>query len=213
MSIEFIFSEFNSKYKPNKGNITKYFRDARFTEYNEKNTEVIFKGDRGLYHMGDYQDWLGLSRSDADVAVAFDADLHIVSDKVKAIIPLVNKFGFCIAASGRFTVEKDTKIGADSDQQIDDSLGTGFSMCNAFLAINPKDERAVHLLSTALDLMRTKPLRGPLILWRAIWLTGIYPYILPQQWCVCQDLINIDDPIIVHGGDKPIREKYALSTN
>lgn len=211
-NIEFIFSEFYSKRAIPRENVLKYFSQARITEYNETNRGVIFdrKNPRALYHMGDYCDWAEIKRSKADIAVVMDADLMIVDERVRTIIPLVKKFGFCVAASGRFTVGNDIRIGVDSDGKFDETFGMGYAMCNAFIAIDPKDRMVQRLFETAAEMMVKQQTRGPLVLWRAIWETGIYPYILPQQWCVCADMVGIGDEIILHTSDRKVREFYGL---
>lgn len=214
-SIEFIFSEFYSKRKTPRENVLKYFPEAKIAEYNENNREIIFdrKNPRALYHMGDYCDWDEIKRSKADIAVVMDADLMIVHERVRAIIPLVKKFGFCVAASGRHMVAVDAQIGADSDKKLDETFGTGYAMCNAFIAIDPKDRMVQRLFETAATMMIKQQTRGPLVLWRAIWETGIYPYILPQQWCVCADKVGIGNEIILHASDREVQKHYGLSSN
>ena len=43
---------------------------------------------------------------------------------------------------------------------------------------------------------------------KAVWKTGIYPYILPQQRCVCDGNEGIGEEVILHVGHKNIAEYY-----
>jgi hypothetical protein len=213
--IEFIFCEFYSPFKVNRQNILRFFPEAAITEYSEHNTDIIFPehDTRRLWKMGDYADWTNILKSNADVAISMDADLLIVSEKARAILPLVQKFGFCVAASGRYTVEVDTRIGTGSDGKLDDSLGQGYAVCNGFFACNPKLERVKRFFECAARLKLEQQARGPLTFWRAMWETGIYPYILPQQWCVCADKVGIGGEIILHTKDKEIKDFYGKKYN
>lgn len=210
MTIEFIMAEFYSKNRVNVDNILAYFPEASIRVYKDDNTPFLFdsRHPRAGWRMNDYQKFAGILESKADIAIAIDADMEMVSSKVRTIIPLIQKFGFCVPASSRRLVSHDTMIGADSDKQLDETLGTGHTMCTAFIAADPKDICVRKCLFEAREMMKENPLRGPLVLWRAIWKTGIYPYILPQQWCVCEDDIGIGNEIILHVGHEKVWKHY-----
>jgi len=219
MRISFIFTEFDRrrisseghiKYdSPNYDNINKHFPEAEIREFTEKNVPNVFEKDpRWGYRMHDYWKVRKMLDDDADIIIGFDMDMLIVNDLVKGIIPLTKKFGFCIPASSRRLIRNDTKIGADTDKQLDDTLGTGFTMCPAVISLDRNDERARKTLEETCSLMLKDPLRLPLVLWRAIYKTGYYPYILPQNWCVTLDDLGIGDEIILHIGHKKVKDFY-----
>jgi len=211
MTIEFILSEINSTNVINKKNILRYFSDAQISVYTEKDLPDVFdKHPRWGYRMHDFYQPHKLLESKADLAIAIDADMLMVSDRVKAIVPLARAFGFCVPASSRRLVEKDTRIGADSDKKLDDSLGAGYTMCPAFMAFWTADPQARKMLLAVRGLMFENPLRLPLVLWRAAYMTGVAPYILPQNWCVCEDDLGIGDEIILHTGHKKVRDFYHV---
>lgn len=210
-TIEFIYNEYRADGKPveiDASNVLKYFPAAKITS---RQLPIAFdKHPRQLWRQHDYADFKTICESRAEVAVAYDADMVMVSDKVKALTLLVRRFGFCVAASGRYTVAEDTRIGADSDGKLDETAGTGFAICPAVMAVDPNNQRVRQVMEVAASIMLENPMRGPLALWRAIWQTGIYPYMLPQQWCVCGDHLGIGDEIILHAGDRKVRDYYGV---
>lgn len=219
MKISFIFTEFDKerpvslnhlRYEtPNYDNIKQYFPEADIKLYTEKDVDNPFeKHPRWGMRMHDYWKVKKMLEDDADIIIGLDADLLIVNTMVRGIIPLTQRFGFCVAASSRGLIKRDARIGVDSDKQVDETLGTGFTMCPALLTINKNDERARKALETTCSLMLENPLRLPLVLWRGIYKTGYYPYILPQNWCVCEDDLGIGNEIILHIGHKKVKDFY-----
>jgi len=76
----------------------------------------------------------------------------------------------------------------------------------------------IHYLHHYLYLFEKKPGRAPVILWKAAKGSGIYPYVLPEQWLVMGvsakrifDQANTYPPMLIHAADKEARcscEKY-----
>ena len=66
------------------------------------------------------------------------------------------------------------------------------------------DKRGEILLKKYLELFLKNPCRGPNVASNSIWETGIYPYLLPFNWCICNDHINHkytkNNEIILHVG-------------
>lgn len=210
-SVEFIFAEFGERsLTPNIGMIEKYFPSAAVTVFNDKNTVPQFetKHHRYGWRMNDYYKVKGMLESKADIAIALDADMDIVSSEVKTIIPLVNKFGLCLPANSRHLVRVDTLIGADSDKVLDETNGNGFAFNAAIMALDRINRDAVACMERYCQIMNHNPVRGPLALWRAVWDTGFYPCLLPQQWCVCELDVGIGNEIILHVGHKKVKEFY-----
>jgi hypothetical protein len=56
--------------------------------------------------------------------------------------------------------------------------------------------------------MKKDPSRASLALWKAAWETGIYPYILPKQWCVCIGDQGIGNEVILQIGHKEVAYYY-----
>jgi hypothetical protein len=208
--LEIVLAEFNGQFKPNIENIKKYFPEAEVNVYSNGFDGPFKKGDeRYGNRMNDYWKVRLLLSSKADIAISLDADVLIVSDKVRAITPLVNKFGLCLPANPRKLVYVDTMIGADSDRQLDDTEGMGYAMNMTPIAFNTKNLQARRVLEAYIKIMETNPVRGPLAMWRAVYQTGFYPCILPPQWCVCKSDVNVDNAIIAHIGHDIVRARYS----
>ena len=64
--------------------------------------------------------------------------------------------------------------------------------------------------------MQIHPVRGPLAMWRASWKSGVNPYMLPLQWCVCPPhhgeanlLLNeTGNEIMIHVGHDIVKNFY-----
>ena len=191
--------------------IKNFFPESELRLYNEDTTKPAFDTNHHRYgwRQHDLQQMIGLLESKADIAIAIDADMKMINPKIRTIIPLVKKFGFCIVASSRYVISHDTEIGADSDKQLDETQGTGYTMCTAFIAIDTANEKVRECITEAIRMIKETPMRLPLILWRAIYKTGVHPYILPQNWCVCEEDLGIGNEIILHIGHQKVKEFYA----
>lgn len=134
----------------------------------------------------DYARVRGLLRSEARVAVAMEADMRIVSEAFRTLVPLVERFGLAVAASPRLLVATDAALGEDASEAAvaDTSGGKGFAYARSPLALDTRHEQARSVLEAYLRLMEEEPARGPLVLWRAAWETGFPPYVLPFTWCL-----------------------------
>ncbi len=211
-NIDFIFSEFNSVNHVNARMIQEYFPEAGIKIYNEHNTHPVFniRHERYGWRMHDYQQLVGMLESKSEIVIALDADMKIINKEVRAILPLVKKFGLCIPCNPRLLVKIDTQIGTDSDQKLDDTQGTGYAFNSAIIALDKRKEKAVEVIQVALRIMKENPMRLPLVLWRAVYETGFFPCLLPPQWCVCETQEGCGNEIILHIGHKKVREFYHV---
>jgi len=203
MNVEVILAEFNRSPR-NVDNLKKYFNTVKFIS----SASNIFKDHpRWGWRMNDY--WkVNLLLKCKEIGISFDGDMIIVSDKVKDIVPLVKKFGICLPANPRYLVGTDASIGADGGA-VD--IGTGYAVNCGIIAADVNNPRARELIVRFCELMLDKPERGPLVWWRAIWETGIVPYLLPPQWCVCEENIGIGKEIVLHAGHEKVRQYYNIS--
>lgn len=215
IDIEIIFAEFGGKAVPDVDMVKKYFPEAKITIFNDSNCVPVFdpKHPRYGWRMHDYYVLRGIVSSEADVAISLDADMKIVSEDVRKIIDLTCKFGLCLPCNPRLTVRKDTIIGTDSDKIIDETGGTGYSFNSAIIAATRHHQEAMLTLRKAAEYMYNNPGRLPLALWRAVWWSGLFPCLLPPQWCVCEGQEGCGDEIILHIGHEKVRRHYALSSN
>lgn len=215
MDLEIIFSEFYSKNTVDVGHFQEYFPEADIKVYTESNTDLLFRNEhpRCNYHMHDYFQVRAMLDSKADIVLAFDADMRIVSDHVRSILRLAKRFGLCVPSNSRFLVRTDTLIGADSDKMLDETNGNGYALNSAIYAFETRNMAARNCLEEFCEIMLQAPVRAPLALWRAIYRTGYFPCLLPPQWCVCEADLGIGEEIVLHVGHEKVRKFYGLSSN
>lgn len=207
---------------PTLSTMQKYFPQINlvmYTDFDMKVKNAIIKKVKPIYNIkekrygnrcNDYYKVLGLLESEADIAICMDSDMLIYSKDIEALIALTKKFGICIPANPRMIVKIDGIKGADSDYKIgeDETLGNGFAYNMSPISLCTKNERARQLLKAYCKEMEDHVVRGPLAMWRAVWKTGINPYLLPFQWCVCREHIDIKNEIILHVGHEDVRRHY-----
>ena len=151
----------------------------------------------------------GLLNADADVAVALDADMCVVSKDVLAIIPLASKFGVCLPINSRHIVKREFNA-VDGRALEDATNGNGTLPYTAFIACATRSPQARKLLLRFIRLLQEAPCRAPLLWWQASWDTGVVPYILPPQWCVGAGHVGIGDEIVLHVGHSAVRAHYGV---
>jgi hypothetical protein len=161
---------------------------------------------------------LGLLNSDSDIAIALDSDMAIVSPEVYSLIPLVQRFGSCVPQNPRMQVRFDGQRGLDADYQLEEDGSRGNGMANNMspICLDTKSERGRKLMEEYVNEMQIHPVRGPLAMWRASWKSGVNPYMLPLQWCVCPPhhgdanlLLNeTGNEIMIHVGHDIVKNFY-----
>ena len=206
-SLELIFAEFGRP-RPDVEKFLRWFPGATARVITESN--IAFNGPRAGWRLNDYWKARGLWETKAEVAIAFDSDMEIVSQDVQTLPILADRFGLCLPANPRWLVRTDTLIGADSDKILDSSNGTGFAMnCSPIAFCRGANFVAVEVVEQCWRILRAHPIRGPLAWWRAAWQARFCPCILPPQWCVCQEHIGIGNEIILHVGHEKVKEFYG----
>ena len=171
----------------------------------------------------DYYQAIGLLESKADIAVALDADILIVSDRFRALVPLSKAFGLALPINPRLTLGIDGRDGSDSpyDRSGDPSegLAIGYNLTPIAFATAHTDARI--LLRDYAARMLERPGRGAVHLSAASFATGFQPHPLPPQWCASSprdlDSRHIwNDAVALHIGhadvlnywrDAPARER------
>jgi hypothetical protein len=212
--IDIVFAEFNGLFPIPYDNIRKFFPEADIRIYTSASCEDVF-GNRSKFperwgnHMNDYWKVKRLLDSEAEIAISMDADMKIMDERVRTIIPLVKKFGVCLPVNPRGTVRKDTLIGSHSDKALDDTAGMAHAVNMTPIAFDTSNSKARYLLEKYCDIIKDNPVRGTLAMWRAIYATGFMPCLLPVQWCVCAENVGVGDEIILHIGHDKVRDYYA----
>jgi hypothetical protein len=208
MRLAIVLAEFG-KPLPDISQFKKYFPEADIRVYTDGDVPDLFPpGRRHGYHMNDYWKVKKLLESGEDIAIAFDADMRIVSDDVKVLPLLAENFGLCLPANPRQLVRVDTEIGADSDRQLDETRGAGYAYNTSPIALNLNHVRARICADEYCNQMILRTVRAPLAFWRAAWNTGFSPYLLPPQWCVCEKDIGCGNEIILHEGHEKVKQHY-----
>ena len=164
------------------------------------------------YHCCDYYQAQGLLNSEADIAISMDSDLMFVSDEVRTLLPIIDKFGICCPQNERQMVRVDGIYtrGNDGDYHIgeDETNGNLLTYDLWWIGLRTNDERGRVWLEEFQRLMETNPKRGPLQLSRAAWNTGVYPYASPKQFGVGSGHIGCGNEIILHVGHDNVQDHY-----
>jgi hypothetical protein len=210
--IEILFAEFGGEFKPDIDNVKKYFPEAEVNVYGSSQCRDFFEQNTPYWghYMNDYWKVAKLLESDADIAISLDADVKIVDERVFVLPMLAEKFGLCLPANPRKLVKIDTEIGSHSDKRLDETLGLGYAFNMTPIALDTHNSDAREILQDFCDIMIKNPVRGPLAMWRAVWKNGLFPCLLPPQWCVCAEDKGIGEEIILHKGHKVVREHYGI---
>ncbi len=186
-------------------------QDSNNIKYVKKDPIYNSKHPRFGWRCNDYYKVLALLESDGDIAISLDSDMFVLSKEALSILSLTKKFGVCLPANPRLLVSIDGNIGADGNitRQYDNSNGNGFANNMSPISFDTSNSRSRTLLREYCNQMENNPVRGPLAMWRAQWETGINPYLLPYQWCVCKSHCGIGDEIMLHVGHKEVAEYYS----
>lgn len=161
------------------------------------------------WRCNDYYKGLGLLSSPYQFAIAMDADMAVVSDAVASLFPLADAFKFLVPVNTRWTVSRDASSKCDGGIVCDKTSGFGMAYAGTPWVRGKLTHPIQTLLQTYCNAMKRDPVRGPLALWRAVWTTNTFPYVLPPQFCVCAGHEEIHDPVIVHVGHESVRQKFA----
>lgn len=241
-SVEIIFSEFGSTRKnyggvdfsafhrldPSFSSFKKYFPEASFTLYTDVpglhvdgvRTVVVSPPEelqpshpRFGVRSSLYYKFYGLLHASRRVAIALDTDLVVVSDKVRHLIPLAQKFGLCFVANPRFQNLVDLEIGLDPGNLEDaEPVKYGSAANTSTVAFHTSDSRGRQLLEKIVENYKKLPSRTNTVVARSEWETGIFPYLLPHHWCVCRDHVRhknlVGKEIILHVGQPEVYDYF-----
>lgn len=235
VKIEFLFAEFGAertngggadflaedRLNPSYKTLKKYFPNAKYTVYSDFDLHIdgveLIKVQSPVkypehprygYRTADYYKFYALTHSDADFKCIIDSDMQVVSSDVLALIYLTQKFGFCVPYNDRQLLRQDMVGSKDTQEITDESLGLGHSYNQSPMTLWKNNERGILFYDKCAKIMQEDPSRASLVMWKSAWETGIYPYILPKQWCVCDGNEGIGEEVILHVGHKKIDEYY-----
>jgi len=220
----------NRRLDPTYTQVKQYFPDAKLTLYTDAAeigepypdvevrliTEDKFIQGKNHHKWGwnnaDYYQIKGLLDSKAEIAISVDSDLMFVSDEVRTLLPIIEKFGVCCPQNERQLVKVDAihTRGNDGDYRIgeDASRGNLLTYDLWWNGFHTKNDRARKLLEEFARLMKTNPRRSPLQYTRAAWNTGFHPYSMPKQWGVGSGHIGCGNEVILHVGHLDVQDHY-----
>ena len=165
----------------------------------------------------DYYQVFGLLSSKADVAVAMDSDMKIVSHDFEVITVLAKRFGLALPMNPRMLARVDGTLGSDTTYRADtdETLGTTFALNLTPIAFSPVHAQARALLQRYLELLRCLPGRGAVHLSQASFELGYSPCLLPANWCVCSpsdyESPHIwSNPIALHVGHVDVEPRWKI---
>jgi len=223
----------DARLEPSLGSVRAHFPEARVTLYTDADplkqtpgVEVVdcsghwheAEHPRKSWRLADYYKVLGLTRSRSEVAISLDSDMMIVDARARVLLDLTLRFGMCIPANPRHLVKIDGRspdYDGDYETGEDPSEGLGQAYNMSPIALRTDSEPHRRLLAAYLEEMEARPARGPLAMWRAVWRTGVVPYVLPPQWCVCNADIrpysdrDLVEPLVLHAGHQPVVDRYV----
>ncbi len=135
----------------------------------------------------DYYQAFGMLQSTADVAVAMDSDMLIVSQGFRVIYQFAQIFGLALPINPRLLLKIDGGIGVDSTYraQTDSTQGLGMTYNLTPMAFSTQHDLARKLLERYCLMLVKYPGRGAVHLVQASFDLGYQPLVLPPQWCVC----------------------------
>ncbi|MFY1045282.1 hypothetical protein [Chryseobacterium sp. GP-SGM7] len=238
LNIEFIFTEFGkdrvngggadldskNRLEPSLSGIKKYFPKAKITVYtdfdwdntdglNIKKVKSPVTGPdhpRYGYRTVDYFKFLALSEATADFTCALDSDMFFANENIYSLVFLTKKFGVCAAQNVRQNFNLDMRISKDTQPISDESLGNGYSYNQSPMTIWKDSNRGKMFYKNCAEIMQNDPSRASLVMWKSAWKTGIFPYVLPKQFCVCDGDEGCGDEILLHIGHKAVKNYYKL---
>jgi hypothetical protein len=215
ISIEFFFCEFGeervnaggsefhvkNRLEPSLSTIRQFFPNAKFTVYSDFDLKVegvdLKKVEspisdknhpRYLYRTADYFKFKSLLESQADFRCVVDSDMFAVSADIYRLIYLTKIFGFCAPHNPRNLLKKDMEMSLDAKQILDESAGFGHSYNQSPMTL----------------------WRASLVMWKAAKKTGISPYLLPPEFCVCGEDVGIGNEVLLHVGHPKVAQFYNV---
>jgi len=239
LSIEFIFSEFNAervnaggadlshqlRLDPSLSTLKKYFPNAKYTVYSDfdlkidgvnlKKVEAPVLQDkknlqRHFYHLADYYKFKGMLESDADIAISIDSDMYILNENIYSLIYLTEKFGFCVPNSSGQSMNFEVATSLDTIPVTDESKGFGITSNITPMTLSKKSESGKLFFEKCCEYMEREPSRASIVMWKAAWDSGVYPYFLPKEFCVCRGSEGLGNEVILHVGHPSVAEFYNV---
>ena len=214
-----------NRLNPSYATVKHYFPSAKCTVYSDFDLQVegvelkkipqekfdLFEEHpRKLYRLVQYMKLYAITHSDADIAIAIDTDMFVFSENIYRLIYLTDKFGFCLPSSNALCMNFDVEHSLDTYPITDESGGLGSTFNITPMTFKTSDERGRAFYNKCMETTVKKGSRSSISMWNAIWESGLYPYMLPREFCVCRGSEGIGNEVILHVGHKSVAEYYNI---
>lgn len=237
ISMEFCFSEFGaervngggadlsavSRLEPAFSTLKRYFPEAKYTLYTDFDFQMegveIRKVEspiqdknhpRFFYHTADYFKFQALLNSQADFKCVMDTDVFVYSPEIYSLVYLTEIFGFTAPFNPRNLLKKDMRMSKDAYEITDLSRGNGHSYNQTPMTLWKNHHQGKVFFEKCLEIMLKEPSRASLVMWKSAQETKTSPYLLPQEFCVCDGDEGIGDEIMLHIGHPKVAEYYGI---
>lgn len=236
-SIEFCFSEFGedrvnaggnqfsgSRLDPSLSTLKKYFPNAKYTVYSDFDLEIpgvnLIKivtspiqdqeHPRYRYRLADYFKFKALLNSEADFRCVIDSDMFVVSHEIYRLLYLTKTFGACAPFNTRNLLKQDMNMSLDTKEISDFSNGFGHSYNQSPMTLWSTSDSGKKFYEACCDWMIKEPSRASRVMWKAAEETKFSPYLLPQQFCVCEGDIGVGNEVLLHVGHPAVAKYYNI---
>ena len=78
------------------------------------------------------------------------------------------------------------------------------------MSLSKKSEEGKIYYKACCEILEQEPSRASIVMWKAAWKTGKYPYLLPKEFCVCRGSEGIGNEVILHVGHPTVAEYYNI---
>ena len=209
----------------------RHFSDYPITVYTNKkidcDAEVVFYGEKnhhdkkykGIGNCTELRTKL-LIDSPYDEACYIDADIYIIHRGFLQGFEILESYPILMPQNPRWFVTNfeergDSDIGAyvnKKDRKRLKKMPKYLTAWNGGVQFVKRGERAKHFYRILKELQQRGSGRNQTKMAIASWKTGIHPYVLPPNWCVCQEHVDIEIPLALHCGHGPVmklwKDKY-----
>lgn len=239
LHIEFIFSEFSEervnaggadlshqlRLDPSLSTLKKYFPNAKYTVYSDFDLKIdgvdlkkienpVLQDKKNLkrhfYHLADYYKFKGMLESQADISISIDSDMYVLNENIYSLIYLTDKFGFCVPNSSAQSMNFEVETSLDTIPVTDESRGFGTTSNITPMTLSKKSEAGKLFFEKCCEMMEREPSRASIVMWKAAWKSGVYPYFLPKEFCVCRGNEGLGNEVILHVGHPSVAEFYNV---
>lgn len=168
---------------------------------------------REHYRNSDYYRIKAMLDLDYDLCCYLDLDMRIVAaEDFMQGFDLAERFGLCVPINPRSFVGIDSVFGGDPSGNPPTTKATAYNASPLFLNMNRLQMQ--RFCRFYVDAIRLSPARGPAVLAETVCATRTVPYVLSQEWCMCEPIERYALktyriwPIVVHAHTPEMKQFY-----